>query len=135
MKILLIEDDHDVLSTLESIFSSFYPHSEMINIRSGEEFLRGAWKSETWNLIILDLMLPGATGFDVCQALRNHNDTKHVPIVAITGYDTLENKDRILRSGASAYIPKPFEIKDVLAVIKKYLGSASAQKSLGRSPT
>ena len=70
-------------------------------------------------LVILDIKLPGIDGFKVCESIRKRNkDTK---ILAITGYDTPENKKKIMACGANAYLPKPFEMKKLDKVIKRLL--------------
>jgi DNA-binding response OmpR family regulator len=123
MRVLLIEDDPDVVSTIGSIFSMYYPKSEIFNIASGKDFAKGTWQSEGWDIVFLDLMLPGITGFDACHLLKQHDATKNVPILALTGYDTPTNRERILKAGATAYIAKPFDIQDILHTLRKCLNS------------
>lgn len=121
-KILLIEDDPVVSDTIASIFQSFYVDAEVEYIGDGPTFRAGRWKMEDWSLVVLDLMMPGITGFEVCDQLRQHARTKKVPILALTGYDTLQNEERIKAAGATGYMAKPFEISNFLDEVRKLVG-------------
>lgn len=111
MRVLLIEDDVDVYDTVESVLIGFFPGVEVMHISDGSEFRKGLWRRPGWDLVILDLMMPGMTGFEVCEHLKGYGGTKSVPILALTGYDTLQNEERIKAAGASGYLAKPFEIE------------------------
>lgn len=73
------------------------------------------------DLVILDLMLPGIDGFKVCKNIRMDKKTKHIKVLAITGFDTPENRKKILSSGANDYLAKPFEVSDLLEHVEKLL--------------
>lgn len=64
-------------------------------------------------LIILDLIMPEMSGFEVCRRIREDAETTHIKILAITGYDNRENRDLIMAAGADDYLGKPVE-RDVL---------------------
>ena len=125
MKVLLIEDDIDVAETIASVIEAFFPNSRIERITDGVEFRRGAWRTGGWSLVVLDLMMPGITGFDVCEQLRNHKETKGVPILALTGYDTLQNEEKIKAAGATGYMAKPFEIKKLKSEIERITKKAA----------
>lgn len=110
MKVLLIEDDPDVAETVGSVLDNFFGDVEILHIVDGTGFRTGSWKTKNWNLVILDLMMPGMTGFEVCEKLRGYAPTSKVPILALTGYDTLQNEEKIKAAGASGYMAKPFEV-------------------------
>jgi CheY-like chemotaxis protein len=120
-RVLLIEDDIDVAETITSVLNSFFKNIEVIHISDGFVFRGGAWKSQVWNLVILDLMMPGITGFEVCERLRGFPSTSRVPILALTGYDTLQNEEKIKAAGATGYMAKPFEVKKLKDEIQKLL--------------
>lgn len=125
MKILLIEDDNDVADTIQSILSNFFKNVEVHHIVDGAGFRSGVWKAGHWSLVILDLMMPGMTGFEVCERLRATETTKKVPILALTGYDTLQNEERIKAAGASGYMAKPFEVMKLKGEIERLLKNAA----------
>ena len=120
-RIMLIEDDPDVTETIVSILQALFPEVAVEHIADGWQFKRGRWRTAPWALVVLDLMMPGATGFEVCEQLRSHPETRHVPILALTGYDTLQNEARILAAGANAYLAKPFELPQFIAAVKRLM--------------
>lgn len=109
---LVVEDDLDVIDfiliALEDIAMDFD-----ITTASDSHTINSIMEKNTPDLIILDLMMPGTTGFIVCKNYRQRPGTEKTKILAITGYDTPENKDRILECGADDYLAKPFSL-DIL---------------------
>ena len=75
-------------------------------------------------LVILDLMMPGTTGFIVCKKYRERYGTDLTKILAITGYDTPENRSRILECGANDYLSKPFSLESIKKKIESFNLSA-----------
>jgi excisionase family DNA binding protein len=61
------------------------------------------------SLVVLDLFMPGMDGFEVCKRIKENPDTSHVKVLAITGYHTRKNKDRIMKAGADDYLTKPLK--------------------------
>ncbi|EHS57459.1 two component transcriptional regulator [Paenibacillus sp. Aloe-11] len=74
--------------------------------------------SEEWDIILLDLMLPGINGIEVCRRIRK---TKQTPIIMLTARDGVMDKVMGLDSGADDYIPKPFAIEELLARMRSLL--------------
>lgn len=68
-------------------------------------------------LIILDLFMPGIDGFDVCKRIKEDRSTSHIKILVITGYDTSENRSRIIRERADYYLQKPLDRETILSAI------------------
>jgi DNA-binding response OmpR family regulator len=73
-------------------------------------------------LVILDLLLPGVDGFQVCKMIREDQETKHTKILAVTGYDSADIKKKIIDSGADDYLGKPLDYTQTLEKISKLLG-------------
>lgn len=121
IQVLLIEDDMDVAETISSVLTNFFDGVEILHIVDGPGFRTGTWRQKKWNLVILDLMMPGMTGFEVCEKLRSFGLTSQVPILALTGYDTLQNEERIKAAGASGYMAKPFEVMKLKTEIDRLL--------------
>lgn len=121
MRVLLVEDDPDVSETITCLLENFYSPVEIHHITDGDGFRKGTWRVGGWDLVILDLMMPGITGFEVCEKMRSLSATRKVPIIALTGYDTLQNEERIKAAGATGYLAKPFEVPKLLEEIKKVL--------------
>jgi DNA-binding response OmpR family regulator len=119
MKVLLLEDDKDVAETVISVLESFYEDCQILHIADGTAFKKGQWRDGGWDLVIMDLMMPGVTGFEACEAIRANRATAKVPILALTGYDTLQNEERIRTAGATSYMAKPFEVPRFLAELRR----------------
>ena len=122
MRVLVFEDDPDVSETIQSVLTAFYPGVEILHLADGVGFRKGGWKRGPWDLVLLDLMLPGVTGFEICEAIRGNAETQKVPVVALTGYDTLQNEEKIKASGATGYLAKPFEVPGFLKEVERFLG-------------
>ena len=69
------------------------------------------------DLIVLDIFLPGVKGFEVCRKAKEKCGS--VKIISITGFDSEENKKKIMEAGADAYFAKPFDIKEIVKTAEK----------------
>jgi excisionase family DNA binding protein len=75
------------------------------------------------DLMILDLFMPGMDGFEVCKQIKSNSNTSHIKVLAYTGYDTEENKERIMQAGADSYMAKPVSRKELLENVENLLKS------------
>jgi two-component system alkaline phosphatase synthesis response regulator PhoP len=114
--ILIIEDDPDIRSLLE-----LHLHDLELQTTSIDHGTKGYEKarSQNFDLIILDLMLPGMTGLEICQKLRALD--VHTPILMLTAKAEEFDKVMGLESGADDYLTKPFGIREFLARVKAIL--------------
>ena len=116
--IFCVEDDGNirelVVYTLES--TGFQARG----FEDGSSFLE-ALALETPELVLLDIMLPEEDGLSVLKKLREHADTKEVPVIMLTAKDSEYDKVLGLDSGADDYVPKPFGIMELVARIKALL--------------
>jgi len=122
-KILIVEDDRDITDLIEIHLNDF--GFKLIKAYRGDDGLKRAL-SETFDLIILDLMLPGLDGVEVCRRIRDHN--KVVPILMLTARSEEMDKILGLEIGANDYITKPFKIRELIARIKANLRIVEAIK-------
>ena len=116
MKILLIEDDIKITNFLKKGLSE--EGYILDTVQNGED---GIYLSEinTYDLILLDIMLPAMDGFKVCRTLRKNNIS--TPIIMLTARDSLNDKINGLDLGANDYISKPFAFSELLARIRVQL--------------
>lgn len=122
-KILVAEDEIDVLNLVATnLKSSGYTVLKAENGESALEQARNAIPA----LIVLDLMLPGLSGLEVCKALKSEAPTRLIPIIMLTA--KAEEVDRIvgLELGADDYITKPFSPRELVLRVKSVLRRASA---------
>ena len=124
IKILLIEDEPSVLIAVrDSIESEGYA---VRTATDGREGLRLAAENE-FDLVVLDLMLPGMSGLEICQRLRDAEI--ETPIIMLTARATSADAAFGLKLGADDYIAKPFDVGELLARIAAVLRRANKKKS------
>ena len=70
------------------------------------------------DIIILDLIMPGLDGFEVCRNIKSDPLTKHMKIIAVTGYPSRDNIQKIKSEGASSYMVKPLDYRELHKTIK-----------------
>ena len=117
-KVFIIEDEPDLRDTLKYNFEN-----EGFNVQSfanGESFLDAVNQNKP-NLVILDLMLPGMSGLDVCKQLRSNDDFDGISIVMLTAKS--DEIDRIVgfEIGADDYVTKPFSVRELILRVKVLL--------------
>jgi two-component system alkaline phosphatase synthesis response regulator PhoP len=117
-KVLIIDDEMDTLLPLKrSLEIENYIVVEALN---GQEALKKVTK-EIPDIIILDLMLPGMDGYEVCSVLKNDALTKNIPIIMLTARDNVTDRVKGLESGADDYVAKPYNLHEMKARIKSVL--------------
>jgi two-component system phosphate regulon response regulator PhoB len=114
-KILIIEDEEDILELVKYNLTKEGYH--VTGAESGESGLKAA-RSGNPDIIILDLMLPGIDGLEVCKILKNDPKTGHVPIIMLTAKGEESDVVTGLEVGADDYIVKPFSPKILIARIR-----------------
>ena len=117
-QILVVEDEEDILELV--CFNLKKEGYQVRGVSSGEEALQEV-ERQIPSLIILDLMLPGADGFDVCKSLRSDSRTKTVPVIMLTARS--EEADIVigLELGADDYLTKPFRPRELIARVRAIL--------------
>ena len=113
MRVLIVEDDARIADFLQR---ALRPEGYMpVCVGEGKEAL-SLLEASDFELVILDLMLPGLSGLEVCQALRMRR--LELPVIMLTALDTAEDVVRGLKMGADDYITKPFDLDELLARIQ-----------------
>ncbi|MEA3221877.1 MAG: response regulator, partial [Thermodesulfobacteriota bacterium] len=114
-KILVVDDEKDIVELIK--FNLIREGFEMITSYNGEDALKLV-KGKSPDLIILDLMLPGMDGLEVCRILKRNSSTFSIPIIMLTAKGEETDIVTGLELGADDYIPKPFSIKEIIARVK-----------------
>jgi DNA-binding response OmpR family regulator len=118
-KILIADDEPNIVISLEYLMKR--EGYEVIVARDGTQALETILR-ERPSLVLLDVMMPGKTGFDVCQELRALRDFKDLPIVMLTAKGRDTDIAKGLAMGATAYLAKPFSTKEIAAKVRELLG-------------
>ena len=117
-KILFIEDEPDQIMMISlRLEKNDY---EVISSMDGEEGLRRA-VLEKPDLILVDVIMPGMDGFEVCRRLRRDLATKHIPIISTTAAGIDDVEQQCLAAGADDCVRKPYDSSDLLAKIRHLL--------------
>jgi DNA-binding response OmpR family regulator len=111
--VLVIEDEPQMRSMLTDNLE--FEGYKVTAVATGEEALQ-AVATRHFALLLVDVMLPGMSGFDVCQQLRARG--KHVPIVVLTARTAEQDRIRGLDLGADDYVSKPFSVRELLARVR-----------------
>lgn len=122
-RLLIVEDHQDILELLGAHFES--RHYEVDYSSDGLTGLHLA-ASNSYDLIILDVMLPGMNGLDLCQKLRQQAKNS-IPIIMLTARDTIEDRVLGLDSGADDYVVKPFDLAELEARVRAAIRRASGE--------
>ncbi len=114
MKVLVADDNADNRQLIEDILLGL-GHDTLI-ARDGLEALNQSLE-EIPDLIVLDINMPGMSGFEVCQRLRNNSNTSQIPILMLTALADVDNRVKGLGLGADDYLTKPFSPRELIARI------------------
>jgi len=119
-KILIIEDEADIA---ESLAYNLRRNNFVVTVaESGETGLRLALdKNQSFELIVLDVMLPGMNGLEICRRLRREPLTKNTPIIMLSAKASKTDEIVGLETGANAYIKKPFSVKELIGCLERLL--------------
>lgn len=131
-KVLLVDDTLENIDVAIEVLGKTY---DMIIAKNGKKGFLLA-KSEQPDLILLDVVMPGINGYEVCKMLKNEKSTEHIPVIFLTSMSTSESKKTAFNLGAVDYITKPFEVEELKArvknhiIVKKYQDGLLKQKEL-----
>jgi putative two-component system response regulator len=124
--VLVVDDTEANVDILVEALGSEYEVSVAMDGESALETV----KTELPDIILLDIMMPGIDGYEVCQRLKSDTKTAHIPIMFLTAMTEVENKTKGFELGAVDYITKPFEVSEVKARVKTHLSLMIANKKL-----
>ncbi len=113
-KILIVEDEADIQALVHRVLTA--NGFEVFKASNGEEGLIKATTLKP-DLIIMDLMMPGMSGLEVCRLLKKRPDMKGVPIIILSALNRSVDREYAEEAGADKYISKPFKIDELLVAI------------------
>ncbi len=114
---LIVEDNKDVSTYIKTCLEDKY---NIITAFDGKEGIEKALEY-TPNIIISDVMMPKVDGFELCKKLKTDEKTNHIPIILLTAKNSQESKIEGLKTGADAYLTKPFNKEELLIRISKLI--------------
>ncbi|WP_420464612.1 HD domain-containing phosphohydrolase [Panacagrimonas sp.] len=127
--VLVVDDTPENIDVLGGILRPHYRVKVAIN---GERALALARSAEAPDLILLDIMMPGLSGYEVCAALKEHLPTRHIPVIFCTAMGEVEDERRGFELGCVDYIAKPVSAPLVLARVQTHLTLYRTERTLER---
>lgn len=124
-KVLIVDDDAELRENLSEILKGAEYDTDMAS--SGSEAL-GKITAGDFDVVLLDLMMPGISGMDVLNEIRKIKPK--TKIIMITAFATIENAVNAIKKGASDYISKPFKIDELITTVRRVLEEAKFENSL-----
>lgn len=130
IKILIVDDDEPICKVLKRVFTiqKYETEVALSGFEAGFKLLK--YKPD---ILILDLIMPGMDGFDVCKLIKSNPQTSHIKILAFTGFDTAENKEKAFEAGVDSFLHKtaPFDL--LIKEIRRLLGKGSYKNRIKQS--
>lgn len=118
-KTVLLVDDSNTILMMEKMLLATQPY-DLVMARDGQEAFDKAVATRP-DLIILDVIMPKLNGFEVCEKLRQHEQTKATPILLVTTRGEAENMERGYEAGCNDYITKPINNVEFVAKVRDHL--------------
>lgn len=115
--LFIVDDSEFTLNAMSRVLNKEF---NVMVARTGDEALEKIKESQP-DLVLLDVMMPGMSGIDVCSKLKASDHTKHIPIIFTTSLSELHFEEYCLRIGAADFITKPFNFNIFLLRIKNVL--------------
>jgi DNA-binding response OmpR family regulator len=121
-KILVIDDEPEITDIVETYFENLGYTVETAN--GGHEGVETA-RTFKPNLVLLDIMMPETSGYEICTELKRMPELSGVPVVFLTGRDTREDSGRSFQVGGDMFVKKPFSCERLAELVKIALASAA----------
>lgn len=119
-KVLVVDDEPEITEIVET-FLSENGFEVAIENEPGKAIQKA--RSFKPDVILLDIMMPGVDGYDICQALKNDPQFSNVPVIFLTGKDRTDDMGRSFKSGGDMFIKKPFSCERLLEIVSIVLMS------------
>ena len=113
-KVLVVDDEPEITDIVEAFLTEAGYAVAVENhpneaVKRAQEFLP--------DVILLDIMMPGVDGYDICQTIKKQPDLAHVPIIFLTGKDRADDMGRSFKVGGDMFIKKPFSCERLLEIV------------------
>ncbi|MFH1728737.1 MAG: response regulator [Pseudomonadota bacterium] len=118
-KILIVDDEIDILASIKIVLEG---NGYLVKTTTNGDNVINIMTNDTPDLVLLDVMLPGISGYSICWQIKNNEKLKSIPVVFITAKSNESDKLMGEQMKGDGYINKPFEKDELLSVIKSFIG-------------
>ena len=116
-RVVVVDDDIDVANYVKVLLSPYY----QVLVHFDADSALKALEEEAPDLVISDVVMPGKSGYELCEAIKGNLELSHIPVILVTAKVAVENQVQGLDKGADAYVTKPFNPSYLLALVKSLL--------------
>jgi CheY-like chemotaxis protein len=127
-KILIIDDEEDLIALAGHVLSMVRPDMEIISARDGASGIQRA-RVDHPAVIILDVMMPGIDGYEVCRRLKADPETQGIPLVMLTASSDPKLNEKAFGAGAIACLTKPYNQRALVSCVEAALASGERSRS------
>jgi len=124
-RILIVEDNELNMKLLRDVLEAY--GYATITTAQGAASLALARENRP-DLILMDLQLPDISGYDAVRQLKDHEETRLIPVVAVTAFAMIGDERKALTCGCDAYLAKPILLRDFLNLVEKFIGGAAPRR-------
>ncbi len=128
-RVLIVDDEPE---NIQLLLETLKHECIITAAKNGEKALSMACSDKQPDIILLDIMMPGMDGYDVCKELKSREETRDIPVIFITALDSYHNEEKGLNLGAVDYISKPFNPAIVQARVRNHLELHRSRKEISR---
>jgi DNA-binding NtrC family response regulator len=118
-KILICDDEKNVRDSLKLILANKY---DIIMAENGKEAIMLIEQNPDLSCILVDIKMPESSGMELLKDIKNRQ--KHIPVIVVTGYQSVETAAESIQTGAIYYITKPFKSETIIETVERALSSA-----------
>jgi CheY-like chemotaxis protein len=119
--VLLVEDNEDNLVVYRTILE--HVGYRVVEARDGEEGVQRA-HNDMPDVILMDISIPKIDGWEATRRLKDADDTRHIPIIALTAHALEEDRQKAIHAGCDGYLAKPVEPRRVVQEVERFVGPA-----------
>src|SRR5690242_20133543 len=124
-RILIVEDNELNLKLVRDLLEA---HGYATITTSEGAAVHSLAREDRPDLILMDLQLPDISGLDAVRQLKDHAETRTIPVVAVTAFAMVGDERRALTSGCDAYVAKPIVLRDFLEIVERFIGAGSTPR-------
>lgn len=120
-KILVVDDEPPLRELVVVTLGDAYACDEAPNGDAALKLLR----KQRYDMVVLDVMMPGRSGIDVLREMRADEALRDVPVVVMSAWQSTEDIDAALAAGANGFLPKPFRVEDLDSTVRDVIGGSA----------
>ena len=120
-RILVVDDEPPLRELVVVTLGDAFACDEVDN---GDEAL-ARLSTDHYDLVMLDVMMPGTSGTDVLRKIRADDELRDVPVIVMSAWQSSDDIDAALAAGANGFLPKPFRVEDLESTVKDVIGRSA----------